>query len=37
MTKIRLAALADEISDSLLEQIHGIKKNGIDLIELRSI
>lgn len=37
MNKIKLAAFADEISDSLLEQIQGIKKNGINLIELRSI
>lgn len=37
MTKIKLAAFSDEISDSLLEQISGLKKNGVGLIELRSI
>ena len=37
MTKIRLAAFADEISDNLVEQINGLKKNNVSLIELRSI
>ncbi len=34
---IRLCAFADEYADSLDEQIEGLKLNGIDLIELRTV
>ena len=37
MIKFRLSAFADEYSPDFDKQIEGLKKNGIDLIEIRGI